>query len=449
MRRIVRVESRQQVVDTVASDTRRGTPVCTAGSRHAMGGQQFRTDGVLLDMTRLNRVIGFDPAAGTIDVEGGIEWPELINFLIREQAASRNAWGIRQKQTGADRLTIGGAISANAHGRGLTMAPFIADIESFELVDANGHLRACSREQNRELFTLAAGGYGLFGVIVSARLRLAPRSKLERSVREVRIDKLIDAFDESIADGALYGDWQYSIDERSPDFLRAGVFTCYRPVDPETPIPREQQRLSGDDWRRLLYQTHAQKARAYRTYLDYYLSTSGQIYWSDTHQLGTYVDDYHRVLDGRLGSRTPATDIITEIYVPRRRLGDFMQAVREDFLTNDVNVIYGTVRLIEKDEDSFLAWARQPYACVIFNLHTEHSPDALDHSAAAFRRLIDLAIERDGSYYLTYHRFAKREQVEACYPQFERFLALKREFDPDERFQSDWYVHHKRLLGGS
>ena len=177
VRRIVRVESRQQVIDTVA-DVRPGTPVCMAGSRHAMGGQQFRTDGVLLDMTRLNRVVGFDPAAGTIDVEGGIEWPELINFLIREQAASRNAWGIRQKQTGADRMTIGGAISANAHGRGLTMAPFIADIESFELVDANGQLRVCSREQNRELFTFAAGGYGLFGVIVSARLRLAPRSKL-------------------------------------------------------------------------------------------------------------------------------------------------------------------------------------------------------------------------------------------------------------------------------
>jgi FAD/FMN-containing dehydrogenase len=449
VRGIVHAESREQVIDTVASTAGRGAPVSTAGSRHAMGGQQFRTDGVLLDMTRLNRVVGFDPAAGTIDVEGGIEWPEVINFLIREQAASRDTWGIRQKQTGADRMTIGGAISANAHGRGLSMAPFIADIESFELVDANGDLRVCSREQNRELFSLAAGGYGLFGVIVSARLRLAPRSKLERSVREVRIESLIDAFDESIADGALYGDWQYSIDERSSDFLRAGVLSCYRPVDPATPIPRQQQRLTGDDWRRLLYQTHAQKARAYRTYRDYYLSTSGQIYWSDTHQLSTYLDDYHLALDERLRSTTPATDIITEIYVPRPRLADFMQATRADFLENDVNVIYGTVRLIEKDEDSFLAWARQPYACVIFNLHTEHSPAGLDHSAEAFRRLIDLAIQREGSYYLTYHRFARRDQVEACYPQFERFLTLKREFDPRERFQSDWYNHHKRLLAGS
>ena len=35
------------------------------------------------------------------------------------------AWAFAQKQTGADRLTIGGSLSANMHGRGLTMPPFV------------------------------------------------------------------------------------------------------------------------------------------------------------------------------------------------------------------------------------------------------------------------------------------------------------------------------------
>ena len=38
-----------------------------------------------------------------------------------------------------------------------------------------------------------------------------------------------------------------------------------------------------------------------------------------------------------------------------------------------VDVIYGTVRLIERDDESFLAWARDRWACVIFNLHTVHT----------------------------------------------------------------------------
>ena len=57
-------------------------------------------------------------------------------------------------------------------------------------------------------------------------------------------------------------------------------------------------------------------------------------------------------------------------------------------------MIYGTVRLIERDAESFLAWARQDYACVIFNLHTVHTEEGICDSADAFRRLIDRAYER-------------------------------------------------------
>jgi hypothetical protein len=57
--------------------------------------------------------------------------------------------------------------------------------------------------------------------------------------------------------------------------------------------------------------------------------------------------------------------------------------------------------------------------------------------------LIDHAIVRGGSYFLTYHRWATAEQVEACYPQFRKFLARKLAHDPEERFQSDWYRHYR------
>jgi FAD/FMN-containing dehydrogenase len=70
----------------------------------------------------------------------------------------------------------------------------------------------------------------------------------------------------------------------------------------------------------------------------------------------------------------------------------------------------------------------------------------MEASARAFRGLIDLAIARGGSYYLTYHRFATREQVTKCHPKFEDFLALKEKYDPDNRFQSDWYRHYRTMF---
>ena len=66
-----------------------------------------------------------------------------------------------------------------------------------------------------------------------------------------------------------------------------------------------------------------------------------------------------------------------------------------------------------------------------------------------FRRLIDTAAEFGGSYYLTYHRWARRDQVERCHPRMREFLARKRTFDPHDRFTSDWYRHHLRLMDGS
>jgi hypothetical protein len=276
-----------------------------------------------------------------------------------------------------------------------------------------------------------------------------PRKKVERVVEIRTTDGLVPAFEKRISDGFLYGDFQFAVERDSDDFLRKGVFSCYRPVPIDTPVKPEQKEISDENWRRLLSLAHTDPHKAFGVYSDYYLSTNGQIYWSDTHQLGIYPDNYHREIDQRLHAPYPATEIITEIDVPRETLKDFLDEVREDFRTNKVDLIYGTVRLIERDDESFLAWAKQPYACTVFNLHTVHSPEGLDRSAEAFRRLIDIAIRRQGTYYLTYHRYALRKQVEACYPQFAEFLRLKKKYDPQDRFQSDWYRHYATMFSDS
>ncbi|MGH7793103.1 MAG: FAD-binding oxidoreductase, partial [Thermodesulfobacteriota bacterium] len=310
--RITYVDSVGAAQAAIRSARREGKALCIAGGRHSMGAQQFATDGVLMDMTNLNRVLNFDTGRGILEVEAGIEWPELINYLLAVQRAEWPQWGIIQKQTGADRLSIGGALAANVHGRGLRFKPIIQDVESFVLVDADGNLHTCSRKENAGLFRLAIGGYGLFGVITTVKLRLAPRTKVERLVEVIDIEDLMPAFEKRISDGYTYGDFQYSTDDSSDRFLRKGVFSCYRPVDASTEISEAQKSLSSEDWNRLVYLAHVDKKQAFEAYSKYYLSTSGQIYWSDTHQLSTYLGNYHEALDRRLGT-TGATEIITEI----------------------------------------------------------------------------------------------------------------------------------------
>jgi FAD/FMN-containing dehydrogenase len=140
--------------------------------------------------------------------------------------------------------------------------------------------------------------------------------------------------------------------------------------------------------------------------------------------------------------------MISEVYVPRARLGELMGRLRDDFRRNTVGVIYGTVRFIERDDETFLPWARESFACVVLNFHVDDGAAGLEKARADFQRLIDHALALDGSYFLTYHRWARRDQLDRAYPQFEAFLREKLAWDPDERFQSDWYRHYRSMFLG-
>lgn len=444
--RVVGVDSEAALRRAIRAARREGKAISIAGGRHAMGGQQFASGTVLIDTRPMQRQLRLDAKLGIVEADAGIQWPELVERLIAMQKSPGRQWGIVQKQTGADRLTLGGALGANIHGRGLKLKPFIGDVESFTIMDADGILRTCSRTQNRELFRLVIGGYGLFGVVTRVRLRLMPRTKLERFVQVIDTDDLMKAFDQRIAEGYLYGDCQFSTDVNSDGFLKKGVFSCYRPLPDDAPMPTDAKELGEAHWRDLYHLSHADTRRAYETYLTYYLSTSGQRYWSDTHQMSVYLDNYHEDLDRRLQAKVKGTEMITELYVPRSALGSFLDAVRSDFSQHGTQLIYGTIRLIEKDDESFLAWAREPWVCSVMNLHVDHDESGLRKAADDFRRLIDRAIEFGGSYYLTYHRWASRQQVEKCYPQMAQFLRLKRRYDPSDVFQSDWYRHYKKMF---
>src|SRR6202022_3405579 len=146
-----------------------------------------------------------------------------------------------------------------------------------------------------------------------------------------------------------------------------GVFSCYRPVDDATPMPTNRARLTPENWRELILLAHVDRARAFQAYSSYYLTTSGQYYYSDEHQMSTYITDYHEALGARLGEYAGGTEMISEIYVPRDALVRFLADVRADLLEHKTDLIYGTIRLIERDTETMLRGGNSPYACIILN----------------------------------------------------------------------------------
>ena len=67
--------------------------------------------------------------------------------------------------------------------------------------------------------------------------------------------------------------------------------------------------------------------------------------------MSTYVADDHETLGTRLGHYARGSEMITEIYVPRDALVRFLSDVRSDFLAQQTDLIYGTIRLIARDDE--------------------------------------------------------------------------------------------------
>ncbi|MEZ0385982.1 MAG: FAD-binding oxidoreductase [Verrucomicrobium sp.] len=441
-----RPKSAEEVAEFVKEAKAQGWKASIAGARHAMGGQQFGTGAHHLDMTGMNRMLALDADRGIARVEAGITWPVLLQALEAAQPGREDLWTFRQKQTGADVLTLGGAVSANIHGRGLMMKPFVDDIESLTIVDATGELRKLSRELEPEWFSLVVGGYGLFGVVTEMELRLTRRQKVQRIVEIGTVTGLPGRIAERVREGFVLGDFQFSPDTQSPDLLKEGVFSCYRPVTVETSLPGNPAALNPAAWRQLLSWAHSDMAKGWAAYKTHYQRTNGQVYWSDRAQMSHYDTNYEELLEAGLPQLEPGSLMISELYVPRERLEDFLTACAADFREHQTRVIYGTVRFIQKDNVSFLAWARQDFACIVFNLRVTHTEAGKEKAQEDFRRLIDRALQRGGSFFLTYHRWASRAQLLKAYPQFPEFLNKKLKYDPEELFQSDWYRHWKGKL---
>src|SRR5438876_7051845 len=190
VRELLLPRSRDELAEIVRSALQKGLPISVSGCRHSMGGQQFATGSICIDTRSLERVISFNQERGLIEAEAGIQWPQLIRTYLEAQRDSAKQWGIAQKQTGADTFTLGGSLSSNVHGRGLTMKPLISNIESFTLTNATGKSIRCSRDENQELFRVAIGGYALFGLVSSVTLQLVPRQKLRRVVEIIRASDL-------------------------------------------------------------------------------------------------------------------------------------------------------------------------------------------------------------------------------------------------------------------
>ena len=157
------VKTTEQLIQVIQEAKAKGLKVSMAGSRHSQGGHTYYKDNVVIDMRGYNKVLSVDKNKKQIIVQSGAKWSQVQEVL--------NPYGLAVKVMQSSNLfTIGGTLSANAHGRDLEMSSVIETVQSFRLLTAEGKIINVSRVENSELFSAVIGGYGLFGVILDVTL---------------------------------------------------------------------------------------------------------------------------------------------------------------------------------------------------------------------------------------------------------------------------------------
>lgn len=175
-----------EMSDAVGAARRDGLKVRVAGSGHSFS-DIVCTNGLLLNLDSLNRVLDVDRSSCLVRVEGGITIKELNQRLAEHRLAMRNLGDI-------DVQSIAGAISTATHGTGARLQNIPAAVEELKLVLADGSTLTCSMESDEETFRAARVGLGALGVVAEVTLRCVPSFVLKGIDATAPLQPTLDRF---------------------------------------------------------------------------------------------------------------------------------------------------------------------------------------------------------------------------------------------------------------
>jgi FAD/FMN-containing dehydrogenase len=394
-----------------------------------MGGHTSTPNGIVVD-TSLMGAMRLDERRERLTVGAGAHWSDVLAYLD----PTGKSVGVMQAYSS---FSVGGSLGANAHGWQHDRPPIASSVESFRIMLADGSVVRASRSENAELFRLAIGGYGLFGVMLDVELRVVPNALYIAQRWAVQADEYVREFERLVQSDPMarmaYG--RLSVAPRR--FLTEALLTAYREEPrPAVSIPAlvsaKASSLSRAVFRGSVGSDYGKELR-----------------WELESTLGGEAGDRvsrNQILDEPVSlfeNRDPTrTDILQEYFVPPPSFAPFLARLREILPRYPADLLNVTVRTVLRDEDSFLAYADQPMFALVLLFCIPRTREADEQMAPLTRELVDTAIALGGRHYLPYRLQATPEQLARAYPHAAKLFAAKKRWDPDALFQNHFYARY-------
>jgi decaprenylphospho-beta-D-ribofuranose 2-oxidase len=381
--------------------------------------------------TRLaDRLLAFDPVTGVLRAESGTSIEALNRVLLPR--------GFFVPVTpGTQFVTLGGAVAADVHGKNHHRdGCFGEHVLSLRMRIADGRVLTCGPTENEELFWATVGGMGLTGHIldVELRMRRVPSSWIRQETRRVRdIDEYVEELRLAAARSPYTVGWIDCL-SRGRDLGRGVLISgdfCETEEAPRTrPRPRRKVTFPAELPSFAVGRT---SVRAFNAVL--YLSHFGPprrdlVSWESFFYPLDSVGEWNKMY-GKRGF-TQYQCVVPEGAGPSaaRRVLDV---------------------LTRRGGASFLCVIKDcgPEGRGMLSFPTKGISIALDlpvrdDTQSVVDALNERVLEEGGRIYLAKDSFTRAEHFRAMEPRLERFLEVRRKWDPEGRIRSAQSV---RLFG--
>ncbi len=431
VRQVYEVHDVEEIRSVLMRARREHLKVSIAGKRHSQGQQTAFRGGLVIDMTHFNKVLRLDRNTRILTVQSGATWKEIQDYA--------NPYGLAvEVQQASNIFTLGGSLSVNAHGRDPRFGTIIHTVRSFRLMSADGSVVQVSRTENPELFSLAIGGYGLFGVILDVDLELTANDVYEKQHFSMDYKEYPAFFDK------LKGNPEVGLEYAWPSIRKADFLqhlAVYKFVKtnkrPAEIYKLEEESGIGRNRAAFALSRHSETGKSVRWFLQETIAD----------MLSTHIISRNNAMRppiAFLSYDSPQdTDILQEYFVPTSRFIDFMDAMRRVLVRHRVDLLSLTVRFVPKDPDCFLSYAREDSFAFVLYVNLPLTEDGKNSAQAWTRELVDEVIANRGTFYLPYQLYPSQEQIRLAYPMLDQFFAKKRQYDPDEVFDSGFYENYR------
>lgn len=410
---IVRPGSEAELVDVVARAAGRGERVRAVGTGHSFTDCAC-TDGVMIDMAGLQRVVDADTASGLVSIEGGAK---LVT--LGPQLAERGL-GL-QNQGDIDAQSITGAAATATHGTGARFPNLSAQIVSLRLVTAAGDVLTLS--EGSEEFLAARVSLGALGVISQVTVQTVPLYTLHRRDEGRPLTETLDRLDEFV-DGNDH--FEFFI---FPYGTTALTRTSRRSTEPPTPTPRWRRRIFEDaeNFGLSLACRAGRRFPSAAARLNRLLSSLISESTVEDHAYKVYATE----------RKVRFTEM--EYAIPREHAREAVRRVVDVVHRRKLPVMFPLEVRFAASDDAFLSTANGRDTCYI----AVHQYTGMDFETY-FRAVEEIMDEYAGRPHWGKRHYQTAGTLRERYPDWDRFTAVRDRLDPDRVFRNDYT---RRVLG--